>query len=428
MLDFEMIIEHLKVADIVYVYGAGKRASEYVVPALISYGIKIDAILVSDKSNNCEHLNGINIIEFNPKNDYKNATIIVSIKNGEEALSETLNKSNIKEVLYCNADIIEKMRQYLYLQSINKRLSGLYVDSKCNYMEPAHLQLADKLNSTRFCRIPQYVDKAIMEERLELCTKKAFEEIFGKTVYIFADEELKVSDKFSDDDMFIVTSHFDDMNTEIDKLKGFNPIQVGTELTNVRKNCIHDNDGDNISARNRDYCECTAIYWVWKNYKSKGYIGLSHYRRRLMVNDAILEKLYADNIDMLLAMPEFTGTNVKDFILRFVKEKDWELMDEAILTKWPEFTSAHENVSQGRFIFPCNISFMKREWFDLYCEFAFSITEYIHDYYEHKGINRNDRYMGYLFEYLESLFVSFYKKQLVIAYTDVKWIDVKKER
>lgn len=44
------------------------------------------------------------------------------------------------------------------------------------------------------------------------------------------------------------------------------PIQVGASLSEKQfPNMLHDNEGDNISDRNRMYCELTAYYWAWKN-------------------------------------------------------------------------------------------------------------------------------------------------------------------
>ena len=47
----------------------------------------------------------------------------------------------------------------------------------------------------------------------------------------------------------------------------FYPIQVGTALTDRRLEGMtyHDNEGDNISEKNPDYCELTAQYWAWKH-------------------------------------------------------------------------------------------------------------------------------------------------------------------
>lgn len=49
------------------------------------------------------------------------------------------------------------------------------------------------------------------------------------------------------------------------------PIQVGTALSNERySKIIHDDDTpDNISRKNKMYCEMTAQYYVWKNIKDK---------------------------------------------------------------------------------------------------------------------------------------------------------------
>ncbi|WP_416201287.1 MAG: hypothetical protein ACFWUD_03825 [Thermocaproicibacter melissae] len=57
------------------------------------------------------------------------------------------------------------------------------------------------------------------------------------------------------------------------------PIQVGAALTDKRfEGMIYDNNGINISAKNKSYCELTAQYWAWKNLDSD-YYGFCHYRR-----------------------------------------------------------------------------------------------------------------------------------------------------
>ena len=68
----------------------------------------------------------------------------------------------------------------------------------------------------------------------------------------------------------------------------FVPIQVGAAISNWKSTIQRDDqlEGrqcENISSKNKSYCELTAMYWAWKNlrkiYPDTEYIGLFHYRR-----------------------------------------------------------------------------------------------------------------------------------------------------
>ncbi len=79
-----------------------------------------------------------------------------------------------------------------------------------------------------------------------------------------------------------VTYHND--NYPIFKNEVFEPIYCGLDLYDGETELIGDNTGDNISFKNRMYCENTAHYWVLKNYidtAEEEYIGFCHYRRIL---------------------------------------------------------------------------------------------------------------------------------------------------
>ena len=58
------------------------------------------------------------------------------------------------------------------------------------------------------------------------------------------------------------------------------PVQVNSAKAGKRLNMAHDDDGENISFKNPEYCELTAQYWEWKNVEAD-YYGLCHYRRFL---------------------------------------------------------------------------------------------------------------------------------------------------
>ena len=57
------------------------------------------------------------------------------------------------------------------------------------------------------------------------------------------------------------------------------PLFIGSAETKSL-NISKDNTGDNIADKNSNYCELTAVYWIWKNI-STDFVGLFHYRRFL---------------------------------------------------------------------------------------------------------------------------------------------------
>ena len=71
------------------------------------------------------------------------------------------------------------------------------------------------------------------------------------------------------------------------------PIQCGRAGKDAIPGTTGDDTGDNISTRNADVNEMTAIYWVAKHYAEIGnpdYIGFDHYRRFLEWDYGMLGK------------------------------------------------------------------------------------------------------------------------------------------
>ncbi len=65
--------------------------------------------------------------------------------------------------------------------------------------------------------------------------------------------------------------------TPLPKTPPFVPIQVGKGKP-IPGVTMRDNIGDNIAAKNPNFCELTAQYWIWKNVQAD-VVGLCHYRR-----------------------------------------------------------------------------------------------------------------------------------------------------
>ena len=67
------------------------------------------------------------------------------------------------------------------------------------------------------------------------------------------------------------------------------PIHVGAALSSYNLGIQRDDEGENISKKNKQYCELTAQYWIWKNVEAD-YYGLCHYRRYFSFSDLNFKK------------------------------------------------------------------------------------------------------------------------------------------
>ncbi len=220
------------------------------------------------------------------------------------------------------------------------------------------------------------------------------------------------------------------------------PIQVGAELTDVRVADVLDNQGDNISKKNVNYCEITALYWMWKNvldvdeeinedvigggdYKNAvnmnvQYYGLAQYRRMFRLSDMDLLRILQNDVDVVLPYPMPYEPDINAHHNRYLKDVDWNAMLTALREFSPEYAKAFEDVLKQQFMYNYNVILAKKEVLRDYCAWLFPILERTEELSVPKGNERADRYIGYMAETLETLYFMYNRDRLRIAHMGCK--------
>ena len=185
------------------------------------------------------------------------------------------------------------------------------------------------------------------------------------------------------------------------------PIQVGTDVNGVvSTKYLHDNTGEQISAKNRMYCELTAQYWAWKNLDAD-YYGFMHYRRYFSFSESNLKCDQYGNIIYPRITPEtlkelgYTDNSIRHMVEPYdvlsVEPQDTRVMDgsadvyehyqrskyhrisdldtvvQIIDEKYPEYSGPCKEYLHGHFGYFCNMYILKKEVFQDYCAWAFDI-------------------------------------------------------
>lgn len=193
------------------------------------------------------------------------------------------------------------------------------------------------------------------------------------------------------------------------------PIQAGAALTDAHICNIRDDTGENISHKNRQYCELTALYWIWKNDTSD-YAGLCHYRRHFELNEGILKRLACSHIDVVLTIPILNFSSVREVYRHDHVERDWDVMLEAIRVLAPKYMAAAVGVQNGNFYFGYNMFIARKEILDDYCAWLFPILEYCEKRCGRKEDTYQERYIGFLAERLLTIYMGCHEKQFRIVH------------
>ena len=207
------------------------------------------------------------------------------------------------------------------------------------------------------------------------------------------------------------------------------PLHVGAEGKNDLT-YTKDNTGDNISNKNPYFCELTGLYWGWKNLKAE-YIGLAHYRRHFS-----LKKKSKNKFDNILTLEETSKLLEKTDVI-LPKKRNYlietlynhykhtmyvEPLDETrnVISKlYPDYVDEFDNLKKRRSAHMFNMFIMKREIFNDYCKWLFSI---LFELEKKIDITQYDQFHSRFFGRISELLLDVYLRKNSINYKEIGFI------
>jgi hypothetical protein len=209
-------------------------------------------------------------------------------------------------------------------------------------------------------------------------------------------------------------------------LKGYTPIVVGNHQVKY-KGCVQDNTGNNIAEKNPNYCELTALYWIWKNYSGTDKVGLCHYRRFFTNHKWSMWPTSIQRIGKILeqydAIVPQTWTcldyTVEEWFLRGNGRKhDLENLRNVIKRFYPDYLDCYDYVMNGNEAFYYNMFVMPYYLVDEYCKWLFDILFEMEKITDLTGYSSQEsRIYGYLSERLFNVWVK--KKKIRVKHLPV---------
>lgn len=207
------------------------------------------------------------------------------------------------------------------------------------------------------------------------------------------------------------------------------PVLVGA-VKNYKPGIDYQRDdaGENISAKNPYYNELTGIYWAWKNLKDVDAVGLVHYRRYFYVKKPFSLENVAKEADFAKLLEKYdvivpTKRNyyIESNYDHYVHAHPAEPLDktrEIIAVDYPDYLPAFDMMMKRRSAHMFNMFVMKKEQFNDYCEFIFSILSELEGRIDISGYSVQDqRVYGYISERLMDVWLYTTKQN----YTEMTW-------
>ncbi len=215
------------------------------------------------------------------------------------------------------------------------------------------------------------------------------------------------------------------------------PVQAGRALHPAIGHIAGDDTGPNISAKNPNYCELTALYWGWKNLDAE-YLGLAHYRRylakpglgrgraRLPSKKELQRALQGCDILLPKKRHYWIETNYSQYVHAH-HQQDLDVTRAILAESWKAYLPAFDEVMRRRSGHRFNMFVMQKELAQRYCTWLFAVLFELERRLDISSYNANDaRVFGFVAERLLDVWLLQeglpYRELPVLCTEPVNWL------
>ncbi len=222
--------------------------------------------------------------------------------------------------------------------------------------------------------------------------------------------------------IYIARSVFDKPLEQEYRLSRFQrEIQVGAALTDQRICQLTDNMGEQISNQNKQFCELTALYWIWKNARQE-IVGLEHYRRHFLLGEKWLSDMRTREIDVILPTPLYVVPSIAQNYRERHAASDWDFMMDYIKKIYPDDYRKASAFFDTNLYSPCNMFIMRKRVLDDLCAWLFPILFICAEHGGTREDGYQNRYPGFLSERLMTFFFERNRSKYRMVYADKNFL------
>lgn len=200
-------------------------------------------------------------------------------------------------------------------------------------------------------------------------------------------------------------------------------LQVGASLDKpLTDAAFFDNTGGNISDLNRQFCELTGFYWIWKN-ATDDIAGLCHYRRHFLLPDNWADQMRERGIDILLPVPLYVAPSLAENYRERHVPAVWETMMAILAEQNPQEARDAESFFEKNGLYcPCNMLIAKKEVFNRLSAWLFPIILETQKRIGTIDDSYQNRYPGFLSERLISFWCYEHREEYSIWFADKNFL------